>query len=84
MDLGDPEAALEDPASFVLPERGDRVYAALSAVAAAIAANPTPERWVAGWKGLARAGETTADVAAADVAECSRAAGPTVASQRAC
>ena len=64
MDLGDPEAALEDPASFVLPERGDRVYAALSAVAAAVAANPTPERWVAGWKVLARAGETTADVAA--------------------
>ena len=35
-----------------------------AAVAAAVAANPTPERWDAGWKVLARAGETTADVAA--------------------
>jgi AAA domain (dynein-related subfamily) len=64
MDLGDPEAALRDPASFVLPERGDRAYAALSAVAAAVAGNATPERWVAGWKVLARAGEDAADVAA--------------------
>jgi hypothetical protein len=64
MDLGDPEAALRDPASFVLPERGDRAYAALSAVAAAVAANTTPERWVAGWKVLARAGTDAADVAA--------------------
>jgi MoxR-like ATPase len=64
MDLGDPEAALQDPDGFVLPERGDRAYAALSAVAAAVAANPTPERWVAGWKVLAKAGEGAADVAA--------------------
>ena len=64
MDLGDPEDALRDPAAFVLPERGDRAYAALSAVAAAVAANPTPERWVAGWKVLASAGPHAADVAA--------------------
>jgi hypothetical protein len=64
MDLGDPEAALLDPEAFVLPERGDRAYAALSAVAAAVAANNTPERWIAGWKVLARAGEHAADVAA--------------------
>ncbi len=64
MDLGDPEVALRDPAAFVLPERGDRAYAALSAVAAAVAANNTPERWIAGWKVLARAGENAADVAA--------------------
>jgi hypothetical protein len=38
MDLGDPEAALADPDAFVLPERGDRAYAALSSVAAAVAA----------------------------------------------
>jgi AAA domain (dynein-related subfamily) len=63
-DLGDPEAALRDPAGFVLPERGDRAYAALSAVAAAVAADPTPERWVAGWQVLARAGPDAADVAA--------------------
>lgn len=64
MDLGDPEVALADPDSFVLPERGDRAYAALSSVAAAVAAEPTPERWLAGWKVLARAGAGTPDVAA--------------------
>jgi hypothetical protein len=64
MDLGDPEAALADPDSFVLPERGDRAYAALSSVAAAVAARSTPERWVAGWKVLGRAGAATPDVAA--------------------
>jgi hypothetical protein len=64
LDLVDPEATLADPAGFVLPERGDRAYAALSAVAAAVAANPTPERWVAGWKVLASAGPQAADMAA--------------------
>ena len=64
MDLGDPEVALADPDSFVLPERDDRAYAALSSVAAAVAAEPTSERWLAGWKVLARAGAGTPDVAA--------------------
>jgi hypothetical protein len=64
MDLGDPEEALRDPMSFQLPERGDRAYAALSAVAAAVAARPTPERWVAGWKVLAKAGKRAPDIAA--------------------
>jgi len=64
MDLGDPELALEDPASFTLPDRGDRAYAALSAVAAAVAARPTAERWVAGWKVLATAGDRAPDIAA--------------------
>jgi hypothetical protein len=52
MDLPDPEAVLADPGSFRLPERGDRAYAALAAVASAVAANPTPERWTAGWRVL--------------------------------
>jgi hypothetical protein len=64
MDLPDPEAVLADPPSFVLPERGDRAYAALSAIAGAVAANATPERWLAGWKVLGRAGESAPDVAA--------------------
>jgi hypothetical protein len=64
MDLPDPEAVLADPDAFVLPERGDRAYAALSAVAAAVAGNPTPERWLAGWKVIGRAGEGAPDVAA--------------------
>jgi hypothetical protein len=64
MDLPDPEAVLADPAGFVLPERGDRAYAVLSSVAAAVAADPTPPRWAAGWRVLARAGEQAPDVAA--------------------
>jgi MoxR-like ATPase len=64
MDLQDPEEALSDPDTFELPTRGDRAYAALSAIAAAIAANPTPERWVTGWKLLGRAGAQSPDIAA--------------------
>jgi hypothetical protein len=64
MDLGDPEDALRNPDAFELPIRGDRAYAALSAVAAAVAANPTPERWIAGWKILDTAGSEALDIAA--------------------
>lgn len=64
MDLPDPEDVLADPEGMELPDRGDRAYAVLSAVAAAVAANPTIERWNAGWKVLARAGERAPDVAA--------------------
>jgi hypothetical protein len=64
MDLPDPEAVLADPDAFTLPERGDRAYAVLSAVAAAIAADATEARWLAGWRVLARAGERAPDVAA--------------------
>jgi len=64
--LPDPEDALRDPASFVLPERGDRAYAALSAIVAAVRSNNTPERWSAAWSAIAagvRAGQ--ADLAVA-------------------
>lgn len=64
MDLPDPEEVLADPEAFVMPERGDRAYAALSAIAAAVATNPTEERWLAAWKVLARAAEQGVDVAA--------------------
>jgi hypothetical protein len=64
MDLPDPESVLADPSAFELPERGDRAYAVLSAVAAAVAGDNTPERWLAGWRVLARAGERAPDVAA--------------------
>lgn len=64
LDLPDPEAVLADPGSFVLPERGDRAYAALSSVAAAVVAEPTISRWLAGWKVLGAAGERAPDVAA--------------------
>jgi hypothetical protein len=64
MDIPDPEVVLANPDAIELPERGDRAYAVLSAVAAAVAANSTPERWVGGWRVLARAGERAPDVAA--------------------
>lgn len=64
MDLPDPEEVLLDPESFVMPTRGDRAHAALSAVAAAVAADPTEQRWLAGWKVLGRAADKGADVAA--------------------
>jgi hypothetical protein len=64
MDLPDPEAVLADPLSFRLPERGDRAYAALAAVAAAVAADPTPDRWAAGWRVLGQVASAAPDVAA--------------------
>jgi len=64
LDLPDPEAALADPDGVEFPERGDKRYAVLSSVAAAVAANTTPERWHAGWKVMARAAGEAPDVAA--------------------
>ena len=64
-DLPDPEVVLADPEAFVLPERGDRAFAALTSIAAAVAAEPTPERWQRGWVVFARASESSLDVAAA-------------------
>lgn len=63
-DLPDPEAVLADPESWDPPTRGDRAYAALAAVAAAVAANNTPERWAAGWRVLGRASKVAPDIAA--------------------
>jgi hypothetical protein len=64
-DLPDPEAVLANPDSFNLPERGDRAYAALTSVAAAVAANPSGDRWKRGWRAFARAAGSAPDVAAA-------------------
>ena len=64
LDLPDPEAVLADPASFTLPRRSDRAYAAVSAVAAVVAADPTPQRWAAGWQVLGIAAKSAPDVAA--------------------
>jgi hypothetical protein len=63
-DLPDPEAVLADPELFVLPERGDRAYAALTSVAAAVAADPTPDRWARGWQAFGKAAGAAPDVAA--------------------
>jgi hypothetical protein len=64
MDLPDPEDLLADPDGAEVPERGDRAFAVLSGVASAVAAKPTPERWLAGWRVLAKTGENAPDVAA--------------------
>jgi hypothetical protein len=63
-DLPDPEAVLADPDSFVLPARGDRAYAALSSVAAAVASDPGDGRWERGWRVFGRAAGAAPDVAA--------------------
>ena len=75
-DLPDPEAVLADPDSFVLPERGDRAYAALSSVAAAVATDPGNGRWERGWRAFGRAGESAPDVAAAAARTLARARPP--------
>jgi hypothetical protein len=68
LDLPDPETVLADPASFRLPDRGDRAYAALASVTAAVIANNTPERWEAAWTAISAAtGEGQADIAVAAV-----------------
>lgn len=64
LDLPDPEAALADPDGVELPDRSDRVYAVLSAVAAAVTADVTPQRWRAAWRVMGRAADDTPDVAA--------------------
>ncbi|MFN8020851.1 MAG: ATP-binding protein [Acidimicrobiales bacterium] len=64
--LIDPEEALRDPSSFRMPERGDRAYAALSSIVAAVRADATPERWVAAWHAIASAvGSGQVDLAVA-------------------
>ncbi len=64
LDLPDPETILADPDGFELPGRGDRAYAVLTSVAAAVAADSTVERWAAGWRVMGRAGEQIPDIAA--------------------
>jgi hypothetical protein len=64
-DLPDPEVVLADPEAFVLPDRGDRAYAALSSIASAVAANPTVDRWQQGWVVFGRAAGSSLDIAAA-------------------
>lgn len=64
IDLPDPEAVLAAPSAFDLPRRADRALAVLSAVAAAVAGDPTPARWEAGWEVVAHAAVDVPDVAA--------------------
>ena len=65
LDLPDPEQILAAPDALVLPERGDRAYAVLAAVVAAVLADPTPQRWRAGVQAVCQAAlQGRADVGA--------------------
>lgn len=69
LDLPDPEAVVADPDSLKLPERGDRAYAILAAVVAAVLSDLTPERWAAGVRAVSQAAvQGHADVGAAAMA----------------
>lgn len=66
LDLPDPEALLADPASFVAPTRGDRVYAIGASVLMAVKNNNTGDRWKAAGKVVAAiANANHSDVAVA-------------------
>jgi hypothetical protein len=60
MDLPDPETLLADPASAVLPERGDLRQTVLDGVVAAVRKRPEQSRWDAAWSLLVLALETGA------------------------
>jgi hypothetical protein len=60
MDLPDPEVLLADPASAVLPERGDLRQTVLDGVVEAVRRRPDRSRWNAGWSLLVLALETGA------------------------
>jgi len=60
MDLPDPESLLADPASAVLPERGDLRQAVLDGVVDAVRQQPERHRWEAAWAVLAKALQTGA------------------------
>lgn len=63
LDLPDPAAVLADPASFVVPERGDRAHAALAAVASYAVAAEDAVLWGRAWQVVGAVAETVPDVA---------------------
>ena len=63
-DLPDPEAVLADPDGFALPQRSDRAFAALTAVASVAVARGDAASWTAAWRVVAKAADAAPDVAA--------------------
>ena len=63
LDLPDPEEVLANPDAFVLPERSDRAFAVMTAVATVAIAGGDPERWQRAWRVVAKAAERAPDVA---------------------
>jgi hypothetical protein len=62
-DLPDPDQVLADPGSFELPDRSDRAFAVLTAVAAVAVARGDITSWDAAWQVVARAAQAAPDVA---------------------
>jgi len=62
-DLPDPETVLADPDSFELPDRSDRAFAVLTAVASVAIAHGDADSWTAAWRVLAKATTAAPDVA---------------------
>jgi MoxR-like ATPase len=62
-DLPDPEAVLADPDTFELPERSDRAFAVMTAVAAVAVAKADTGSWAAAWRVVAKAAAAAPDVA---------------------
>ena len=60
MDLPDPEVLLADPATAVLPERGDLRQTVLDGVVEAVRRRPEQSRWNVAWTLLVLALETGA------------------------
>jgi hypothetical protein len=55
---------LADPDGFELPERSDRAFAVLTAVAAVAVARGDAASWTAAWRVVARVADGAPDVAA--------------------
>ena len=64
MDLPNPEEVLADPDGFELPERSDRAFAVLTAVASVAIAHGDAASWSAAWRVVARVADKAPDVAA--------------------
>jgi hypothetical protein len=64
MDLPNPEDVLADPDGFELPERSDRAFAVLTAVATVAVARGDAASWTAAWRVVARVADGAPDVAA--------------------
>lgn len=66
LNLPNPEDLLRNPASFVLPARGDMTFAILTSVVAAVSNNLNNDRWLRAWSVLeAAVDQNAADIAAA-------------------
>lgn len=64
LDLPDPETVLANPQALRLPSRGDRAYAVLGSLVAAVLARNTPQRWLAAWEALSQVPDGMVDIAA--------------------